>query len=871
MPIKYDDKGIVKRPNKEMALTQEQLEHFVKSAQDVKYFAEHFYVITHPILGSQIINLYPYQHTLLENLQNNRFNIFMTSRQMGKACTLDTPIITPTGFTTMRDIEVGDVIYGKDGKEATVSFITEVMNDKVVYEIEFDDGEKIKACEEHLWEVSTTNWQRCSNKNRVLSTKELIPLYETLQNRSKPASIFIETCNCVDFKNKNVEIDPYVLGLWLGDGNRCDGRIICSIEDYEHYKEKLNQNNIEISDFRLDKRSDNTGCFNVIGLTRKIRLNNLKKNKHIPHDYIFNDKEMRLELLRGLMDSDGYCAKNGTCQFYQSDEELIDQVKLLLSTLGIKSKKTVHETKHKLAYRLTFVTRDFDVFSLERKLDRQYKIKNHPKNKRHYIKYIKKIDSEPVRCLQVDNEDHLFLCGKSLIPTHNTACSSIFLLWYAIFNKEKLIAILANKADNAKKILEGIKFAYENLPEYMKPGVEEYNAFNVKFDNGSEIICRATSADALRGYSASLLMLDEFAFVQPNIADEFWAANYPILSTGGSAVVVSTPQGTANLFYRLWKDAIDGNNSFVPFKVTWEQHPDRDENWYKETIKNIGKIKFNQEHNCAFYGSAVTLIDGEFIINKLKWEEPIEQPDDWSKFWDAPKPGRKYAISVDVSQGVGSDYSVANVFDITEGPESVTQVCCYRRNDINVPDFTKIVYEMATYWNNAYLIIETNCNLGEELQRTLFEEYEYENLFFDYETNKMGVYATRGNKPKSCQYFKELLEEGHIFIKDSQLIEELGYFEEVRKDVFKAKNSQGCFDDTVITCVWLSYFLKSKYFLDIKDSWILEESPVSENSDSDAYEKWTDFLHNDYEEVEENWLDKDVNGPNSGGSGVVWW
>lgn len=479
------------------------------------------------------------------------------------------------------------------------------------------------------------------------------------------------------------------------------------------------------------------------------------------------------------------------------------------------------------------------------------------------------------------NRFNIFLASRQI---GKTTVAAIYLLWYAIFHGEKAVAILANKQDIAKSILDEIKYAYERLPEWLKPGVVEYNAHNIKFDNQSEIICKATSPDALRGLSISLLFLDEFAFVAPNIADQFWAANYPTISTGGSVIVVSTPNGTGNLYYNLWRNANkpdneEGKNSFQPTRIDWWEVEGRDDEWKKTTIQNIGKIRFAQEFGNQFFGSTATLIDADFLVSKLASKEAIHMPDDWTKYWKKKEDGRHYVISVDVSNGVGSDFSVANVFDVTDYPfKPAEQVCCYRRNDINVPEFTKIVYEMGNYWNGAYIIIETNANLGEEMVRTLFEEpYEYENLYYDYDRGEFGVYSTRGNKPVACAWFKELLESGKILVHDNQLEEELSYFEEVKEGVFKAKNSKNCFDDCVMTCIWLSYLLKSKFFEDMKELWqeygnpdTMDENGITQE-EKDSYDKWQSFLRQDYEETEEDWLFREVNGPKAQNNDDVWW
>jgi hypothetical protein len=206
-------------------------------------------------------------------------------------------------------------------------------------------------------------------------------------------------------------------------------------------------------------------------------------------------------------------------------------------------------------------------------------------------------------------QDHRLNILMAARQVGKTTCSAIYLLWFACFQKDKTVAILANKASTAVAILDEIKFAYERLPEYLKPGVIEYNKGTVEFDNGCKILARATSKDALRGESAALIFLDEFAFVPNNLADEFWASNLPVISTGGKCIVVSTPNGTGNLFYNLWKDASNDSADFpfVPYKVDWRQVPGRDESWEKEMRQMLGNIRFNQEFNCFWPDTVINI------------------------------------------------------------------------------------------------------------------------------------------------------------------------------------------------------------------------------------------------------------------------
>lgn len=441
-----------------------------------------------------------------------------------------------------------------------------------------------------------------------------------------------------------------------------------------------------------------------------------------------------------------------------------------------------------------------------------------------------------------------------------TTCAAIYLLWFAIFNKDKTIAILANKADTAKSILGDIKFAYENLPQYLKPGAVEYNAFSVTFDNGCKIFAKATSPDALRGESISLLFLDEFAFVPQNFAEDFWTSNYPTLSTGGSCIIVSTPNGTANLFYKLWKESIDKRNSFNPMKVEWHEVPGRDDKWKDETIRNLGKIKFAQEYGCQFMGSSITLIDADFITQHLRWEEPEHQPDEYTKMWDRPIKGHKYLISIDTGGGVGSDNSVMNVFDITNYPlGAARQVAMWCRNDKTPPIFAEIVYESAQYWNNAYIIGEIN-GLSNEVLNRLFEQ-GYENIYLDYDDDTYGVYADKASKPKACMWFKEELENQRMTVLDNETIDELGYFEEVSPGVYKAKSGRNFHDDRVMTCIWAAYFLKSKFFEDEKDTWggtvSYNEDGEETSVDPEEEERLQAFIEADEKQHGEGWLDRD--------------
>jgi hypothetical protein len=812
MPVPYDEKYII-RPGIPKQLTNEQLMELLKCAQDVKYFASKYYTIIHAVKGEMTIPLFDYQKRLLDCYQNNIKSIVLAPRQCGKAIFIDTPIMTEKGFTNVGNLKVGDNIYGKNGKKTEITFITETMYDREVYNVEFDNGEIIKADADHLWTVKLGGIKG----EKTITTTEIIELKEKYSKKKAPPDIYIDYIKPLDFDEVPLPIPPYILGLWIGNDSTRDGRITCSRNDYHFYKSRFEQLGYKVSEFRLDKR---TGNFNVVGLNHQLTLLGMKKDKYIPENYIFNSVDNRLEFINGMMDSNGYCTTKGTCTFYQSVEHIIDKIRLIFSSLGIKTTKNMTRTANKDAYNLEFCTKH-QVFSLPRKLDRQKMMKGNPKNTRIYFSSIKKIKSVPVRCLQVDNEDHLFLCGETLIPTHNTTTSCIYLLWYAIFNSKKEIAILANKQSIAIDILDDIKKGYEMLPAWMKPGIVTYNNKDIVFENGTKIFASATTENSLRGHSCSVIFLDEFSHIHANVTEKFWPSTLPVISTGGSIIVVSTPNGASGKFYELYKEAEAGTNGFKPFTINWDDVPGRDEAWRETMMSQMGsKVKFNQEFCNSFTGSTQTLINGDKLGDmKLKESNPLFIITDFYHLWKKYDQTHVYAFGIDSAQGAGSDFSVITIWDITDYPISgkYELVGLYRRNDMNIFNFAKEVLELAKKWGNPIINCETNeTGLGNILVNQLYFQDGYERIFYDAVREKWGVLSSEKTKKLATTYFKEDVEKGLCTITSQTVISELGIFEEKsgHNGTFAARKGKGFHDDTVAACYWTSYMLKSPWFLD---------------------------------------------------------
>ena len=299
-----------------------------------------------------------------------------------------------------------------------------------------------------------------------------------------------------------------------------------------------------------------------------------------------------------------------------------------------------------------------------------------------------------------------------------------YLLHYVLFNPTVNVAILANKAATARDLLGRLQLAYEHLPKWLQQGVMSWNKGSLELENGSKILASSTSASAVRGGSYNIIFLDEFAYVPSNVAEQFFSSVYPTISSGKTSkvMIVSTPHGM-NMFYKLWVDAEEQRNEYVPIEVHWSEVPGRDEAWKEQTIKNTSESQFNTEFECEFLGSIDTLISAR-KLRTLAFREP-KQRNAGLDVYKPPEEGRTYFISVDVARGTSRDYSAFIVFDISEMPYTIAAK--YRDNEIKPLVFPQKIYDVARVYNQAFVLIEVN-DIGEGVANTMQFDLEYDNL-----------------------------------------------------------------------------------------------------------------------------------------------
>ena len=408
----------------------------------------------------------------------------------------------------------------------------------------------------------------------------------------------------------------------------------------------------------------------------------------------------------------------------------------------------------------------------------------------------------------VDNRFCIVKCPRQ---SGKSQTSLAYMLHYVLFTDQKNVAILANKGATARELLGRLQMAYEKLPMFLQQGVSEWNKGSMALENGSRILAGSTSSSAIRGYSFNLIFLDEFAFIQQGIAEEFFNSVYPTISSGQTSkvIIVSTPLGM-NHFYKMWIDAVEKRSNYHAFEINWWDVPGRDDKWKEETIANTSREQFRQEFECEFLGSAGTLVTPGKIA-ELAIKTPISRKDNLDVYEETIE-GHNYFLTVDVAEGRGQDYSTFTVLDITELPFKL--VAKYRSNSISPLLFPNIIQRVATAYNKATVLIESN-GPGGEVCNILHYDLEYENTINESGVHaKLGIKMTKRVKAVGCSNFKDLVEANKLVINDLETISEISQFI-VRGKSWAAE--EGGTDDLVMSLVMFSWFSSQPMFKDLND------------------------------------------------------
>jgi hypothetical protein len=362
-------------------------------------------------------------------------------------------------------------------------------------------------------------------------------------------------------------------------------------------------------------------------------------------------------------------------------------------------------------------------------------------------------------------------------------------LWLMTFHKDKNVLCLATTQETAKNMVTKVKFMYDNLPSWLKVPSQENNKLALKLSNGSQIKAKSSNSDAARSEAVSLLLIDEAAFID-NIA-ETWASAQQTLATGGGAIVLSTPYGTGNWFHQTWVNAENSENSFLPIKLPWFVHPERDQKWRDQQDKDLGLKAAAQECDCDFSTSGDVVFHNDWIdyISQTTIQEPFERRgvDQNLWVWESVDYSRDYMVIADVARGDGADSSTFHVLDIATN----TQVAEFKGQP-STREFGHILVAIATEYNNALLVVESN-SIGWDVINTIIER-GYNNLYHSPRSSdtttaesylKMyegssdlvpGITINQRNRPLIINKFREYIGDRSVTIRSKRLIEEMKVF-----------------------------------------------------------------------------------------------
>lgn len=419
---------------------------------------------------------------------------------------------------------------------------------------------------------------------------------------------------------------------------------------------------------------------------------------------------------------------------------------------------------------------------------------------------------------------HKYRFSIALMPRQSGKSTSAagYLLWYAMFVPDSTILISAHVHKGAQEIMTRIRYAYENCPDFIRAGATSYNKGSLEFDNGSRIVSTATTENTGRGMSITLLYCDEFAFVRGTIGEEFWTSISPTLSTGGKAIITSTPNSDEDKFAQIWRQANDcrdaygnetevGINGFKAYKAEWWEHPERDDAWADQQRAALGEERFRREMNCEFIIYDETLINS-MILTDLRASEPVMQMAQ-VRWFKEPQKGKLYIVALDPSLGTGGDPAAIQVFEA----QTAEQVAEWRHNKTSIVDQVRILVDIVKYINtftedganSIYYSVENNA-IG-EAALVAIANYGEENIpgYFLRESGggrasnssrkfRGGFNTTHKSKITACSKLKEMVEKRRMKIHSQGLLSELKTFVAIG-NTFKAK--QGYTDDLVMSTI----------------------------------------------------------------------
>lgn len=543
--------------------------------------------------------------------------VLRCGRRVGKAIDVETNIPTPSGFVKMRDITEGDFVFDERGKPTRVSWAGEILTNRSCYTVEFSDGSSVVADEEHTWTVETKEIRKNNARNRNkkldmvnLTTKQLIDggIKTGVKNESNYS---IPVCKPVEYETRELPIDPYLFGYWLGDGHSHTSYITIGELDKDDFIKNVKSEVIKLKSQYLYSIPSMKAGLDYLGVIN---------NKNIPDLYKFSSIEQRMELVKGLMDSDGFCGENGKIEFSNTNKRLSEDLKTVIESLGMvchlsEGTATLYGKDCGPKYRL-YINTDTILFKLKRKYERQSRTKRVGRESRRYITNITPAESIPVKCISVEAESSLYLFGENYNVTHNSFSMAVMITEAILRNEDYRVLVVTPFEVQAEEIFNLVKQLLNNVKgigpsEIIERSVSSPTHF-IKLRNGSRVrgfTTGSSGAGSVRGQGADEIFIDEIDYMTEKDFNSIMAILADAPDT--RLTVASTPDGE-KMLYKLSRTVTYKEFHFPTFVLPhYNDELDRD---LRDTTDDIGYV---QEFMAEFGSSRSSVFQKIFIKRAL--------------------------------------------------------------------------------------------------------------------------------------------------------------------------------------------------------------------------------------------------------------
>lgn len=563
------------------------------------------------ILG---VKLWSKQVDIANAVRSNRRTAVQSGHNVGKDLRLDTIVPNASGKRTMGDLEVGDVVFDETGEPCNVTAVYDHADNRC-FRITFANGVEVVAGEEHEWYCESASERRKvlrgkdQRPGKVRTTLEMFEGNVAPRRGANMWSVPVVS-GPVQYPEADLPLDPYVFGVWLGDGSRRSGMITNIDEDVWS---EIRGRGLELGPLCV-RRQTRT----VYGIITTLKKMGVERSKVVPLAYLTASATQRMDLLRGLLDTDGSCGKNGRIEFTSTDEHLAETVFSLASSLGFRPNKPrrnvskLNGVRKKDRFRVTFMAGE-RCFNIRRKADRQKT--PGPRCRHHIITSIVEVDSEPTRCITVDSPSHLFLCTAAHIPTHNSFVTACICLWFVSCFPKAVVLTTANNLMQVDTVLwKEIRRLHKNaiwpIGGSFKPRKSEFEIEYEKEIDGRIVYEKSKmfgfspgNTDSVNGHHEDnlLIVFDEAQGLHDTMT---WDAFSSMMTSSNAHQLV-----IGNPLY-----------SYGPFRQCF-----RDDKWAKEQISCLEHPNYVQQKQ---------IVEGALTYESIEEYrlDPIKGPG--SEYWD---------------------------------------------------------------------------------------------------------------------------------------------------------------------------------------------------------------------------------------------